>query len=132
MSDFAPGNIFSGSEALAVYENTEESSEPDCLSVERQCEKCLRRVGVQIPWAELFVVANSRYPQKYGLGKWSYSQRDAKMFPEVYHGCGCLVLIGFTPTMAQSVYKRGLDSGLISDEQKAIVRQLAAAIKQGQ
>lgn len=129
--DFSPSSIFDGSPALEVYQNVSEEKTPEGLSLERQCERCLKRLGILIPWSELYVVANSRWPQQYRMSVWKRSERYRKMFPDVYCRCGTLALVGFTPSEAQAICSKALTAGIIDDTQMRQIDQLKALFKAG-
>ncbi len=128
---YAPGSIFDGSPALEVYSKIVEETTPEGLRLERNCEKCLKRMGILIPWSELYVVANGRWPQKYGMSEWQRSERYRKLFPTIHCRCDSLLLVGFTPESAKAVCGKALASGVIDDVQMRQINQLNAMFKSG-
>lgn len=133
--------IFAGSDGLQNVSTMDVEQASDYYSMTRTCEVCGQLRECQIPWAELYCIAQGVMPQDVGRAirrpdlfdtQWKYSQTHKCLHPDLRCNCSNnpLVMYNLTPVLANKVLTEAGRNGIISDAQQNLIRTIGPVIAQ--
>jgi len=141
--DTIKNSIFSESEALADLEELKTTQSADYYAMERNCEYCGSGKECQIPWLEMYCLANNVLPNdlaraigqpNYFEGDWTFDARFRVYHPNLR--CHCMnnpvIMFNLVPAEAQRLYETALKNKVISPEQRTMIQQVAPVIQRMQ
>ena len=143
MDELDPANfgIFAGSQGLSDIDHMEVAQTPEAFVLRRSCESCGKKCECQIAWSEMYCLQYGIDPFKVGSAinrsdifptQWVYDSRVKCFHPNYKHGCtgNPLVVFNMTPTQAERALHEAGRNGIMSDDQKLIIRFISPTVRQ--
>jgi len=132
-------SIFAGSEALDDLNEVKTTQSADYYAMERHCEWCGTGKECQIPWLEMYCLANNILPQDlarainqpgYFEGDWTFDARFRVYHPNLRCHCASnpVIMFNLVPAEAQRLYETALKNKVISPEQRKMIQDIAPVI----